>query len=421
MLLPQLKSQCLYAMAALVVALPVMITMQPVQAAAQDLSCSPGVLRYGELTLHQTQTLLVALTNTAKTSVTLSSVVVNNNTFKVVNLKLPQVLSAGETLEVSIAFTPAVVGVESGEVTFVSNAVNHNLVLDVGGSGVTTELVTGSPTSLQFGNVSVGNSATLPLVLTNTRTYSVTLTAEQTTGSIFSLSGANFPLTLAAGKKVNLNVTFKPAAQGLTGGSSFFDGPNLDIPLEGTGTGAVKRELTVSPATLNFGNVAVGETATLAATLKATGGAVTVSSASSSSSQFAVRDANFPLTVPVGQEVSLNVVFTPQHSVKSSGTLTFVSDAADSPTAEALTGAGTAPYVTLSWTASSSPKVSGYNVYRKTTPSGTYSKINSKLDGTTSYTDSTVKGGTTYYYATTAVNSSGKESGYSNRAQVAVP
>jgi hypothetical protein len=420
MLLPQLKSQYLCATVALV-AFAIFVSMFAAQASAQQLTCSPASLRYGEVVTGQNQTLLLALTNSGKTSVIVAGVLVSNNAFKVPDFKLPQILAAGETLEVNVTFTPSVVGSASGQLTFVSNASDHNLVVNVGGSGVTSESVVGSPASLVFDNVSVGGSSTLPVVLTNTRTYAVTLTTEQTTGSVFTVSGAQFPLTLQGGKKVSLNVTFKPAVQGLAGGSSFFDGPNLDIPLQGTGTGAAKRELTVTPATLNFGNVAVGGTVTLVASLSATGGSVTVSSASSSSSQFAVRDTDFPLTVPAGQEISLNVTFTPQHSVKSSGTLTFVSNAADSPTSEALTGTGTAPYVSLSWNASSSPDVSGYNVYRKTSANNTYTKINSKLDPNTSYTDTTVVGGTTYYYASTAVNSSGKESGYSNRAQVSVP
>jgi len=38
-----------------------------------------------------------------------------------------------------------------------------------------------------------------------------------------------------------------------------------------------------------------------------------------------------------------------------------------------------------------------------------------------SYSDSTVQSGQTYYYATTAVDSSGTESTYSNQVQVAIP
>jgi fibronectin type 3 domain-containing protein len=73
----------------------------------------------------------------------------------------------------------------------------------------------------------------------------------------------------------------------------------------------------------------------------------------------------------------------------------------------------------LSWEASSSPNISGYNVYRAVYVSscGSYSKINgSILDTSTAYTDSSVADGAAYCYATTAVNSGNEESGYSNIA-----
>ena len=54
--------------------------------------------------------------------------------------------------------------------------------------------------------------------------------------------------------------------------------------------------------------------------------------------------------------------------------------------------------------------MAGYNVYRSTSASGTYSKINSSLDANTAYTDSTVISGQTYYYEATSVNSGGQES-----------
>jgi len=77
--------------------------------------------------------------------------------------------------------------------------------------------------------------------------------------------------------------------------------------------------------------------------------------------------------------------------------------------------------VSLTWTASSSPSISGYNVYRSTTSGGSYSQINSSLVTTTSYTDTNVSAGQTYYYVTTAVNTSNEQSGYSNQAQATVP
>jgi fibronectin type 3 domain-containing protein len=89
-----------------------------------------------------------------------------------------------------------------------------------------------------------------------------------------------------------------------------------------------------------------------------------------------------------------------------------------------LTGNGIPPpqhSVALSWTASNSQGVTGYNIYRGGTSGGPYSKINSVLDASTLYTDTTVVDGQTYYYVTTAVNSSNEESGYSNQTQAVIP
>ena len=81
------------------------------------------------------------------------------------------------------------------------------------------------------------------------------------------------------------------------------------------------------------------------------------------------------------------------------------------------TGTGASTHaVDLSWAASTSADVSGYNVYRAvyTSSCGSFSKINSVLIASTSYTDSQVTNGTSCCYATTALNTSNAESGYLN-------
>jgi beta-glucanase (GH16 family) len=76
---------------------------------------------------------------------------------------------------------------------------------------------------------------------------------------------------------------------------------------------------------------------------------------------------------------------------------------------------------TLTWTASTSSGVVGYNVYRGTTSGGPYSMINSVLESSTSYIDQTVQSGMTYYYVVTAVDSSGLESAFSAEVSAAIP
>jgi fibronectin type 3 domain-containing protein len=65
--------------------------------------------------------------------------------------------------------------------------------------------------------------------------------------------------------------------------------------------------------------------------------------------------------------------------------------------------------------------VSGYNVYRSTVSGGSYTKVNSSPVSGVSYTDSTVQGGTTYFFVTTAVDGSGNESTFSNEVQAIIP
>jgi len=77
--------------------------------------------------------------------------------------------------------------------------------------------------------------------------------------------------------------------------------------------------------------------------------------------------------------------------------------------------------VNLSWNASTSPNLAGYNMYRA--PDGVnWQRINSGgLIASTLYSDSTAANGSTYYYAATAVNISGEESAKSTPIQVTIP
>lgn len=77
--------------------------------------------------------------------------------------------------------------------------------------------------------------------------------------------------------------------------------------------------------------------------------------------------------------------------------------------------------VLLTWTPSVSGNLIGNNIYRGTTAGGPYTKLNSSPVAGTTYTDTTVQNGVTYYYVVTAVNNTGAESGYSNMGTAVVP
>ncbi len=76
--------------------------------------------------------------------------------------------------------------------------------------------------------------------------------------------------------------------------------------------------------------------------------------------------------------------------------------------------------VSLTWNPGDGNAV-GYNIYRSTVQAGPFQEINTALDSSTNYTDSTVSSGTTYYYVATEVNAEGQESAYSNEVRAVVP
>jgi hypothetical protein len=388
------------------------------QAATQQLVCSPTDLGFGGITVGTSEAQLDVLTNTGQTSVTISSISVSGSDFRVSGVNLPVTLLAGARIGVTVTFTPTATGWTSGTVTFTSNSSNPSIQLAVGGTGLQSEAVTAAPGSLSFGQVAVGTKATLSVVLTNVRPWNKTLISVGTTGGAFSVSGPAFPVVLTPGKSIELSITFTPNALGLTSGKAFiYSGVRLNIPL--TGTGTTIGQLSLSPTSVNFGSVELGTSTTQTSTLSATGGSVTISSATSSNAQFAIAGASFPLTINAGQSLPLKVAFAPKTAGNSSATLTFISNGKSPKVLESVVGTGAAPFVTLSWNPSTS-QVSGYNVYRGTS-AGVYSKINSTVESSTTYTDNAVTPGSTYYYAATAVNSSGQESGYSAPVRVVVP
>jgi archaellum component FlaF (FlaF/FlaG flagellin family) len=301
------------------------------KAASEQLTCSSSTLRFGIVGVGETETLLVDLTNNGSTNVTLSAINLSNAEFNASVASLPTVLAPGQSVSVSIVFTPTTSGFTKGAIAFGSNASNPTLTLAVGGTGSTSPAVTATPSSLSFGSQTVGSTSTLPLVLTNTRKWAVPLNGLQTSGATFSITGPSLPLSLPAGQSVAFTVAFAPQSAATDGGSIFVQGPGLNVPLTGTGAAVVVGQLAIAPSTLNFGNVTVGNTGNQTLNLSASGAAVTISSSASSSGQFSLAGTSFPITIAAGQSVSLDVAFTPQNSGAASGSLAFTSNAGNAP------------------------------------------------------------------------------------------
>ena len=284
--------------------------------------------------------------------------------------------------------------------------------------------------SLDFGSVAVNSSKSMHITLTNSTASggpSVTVSAATASGTGFSANNT-LPVDLAPGQSTDLTVIFKPTAAGGASGTLSIDvvgaSDPANVPLTGNGTSSAGAQLTVSPSTLSFGTVNVGSTKNMSGTLSAANSNVTVSSAGWTGSGYSVSGITFPVTVQSGKSVSFTVTFAPQAAGSSNGSISFASNANNSPANQSLTGTGAAVAqqhtVNLSWAASSS-SVSGYNVYRGSQSGGPYSRLNSSLRTSTSYSDSSVQSGAVYYYVATAVDSSSTESAFSDEVAAVIP
>jgi hypothetical protein len=217
-----------------------------------------------------------------------------------------------------------------------------------GGSGQ----ITPNPSTLNFGNISVGTSLTQPVTLTNSGGSKVTITQASLSGTGFAFSGLTYPMTLAVGQSVTGHVTFAPQASGIDSGmvSISFSAQNRrhsglttsnTVTLLLSGTGTTSGQLATAPTSLAFGNVQVGSSQTMTETLTNSGGSsVTISAASTTGSGFNASGLSLPITLSVGQSVSFSVTFAPTSGSTVSGNVAITSNAFNSALNVPLSGTG---------------------------------------------------------------------------------
>jgi Abnormal spindle-like microcephaly-assoc'd, ASPM-SPD-2-Hydin/Protein of unknown function (DUF1573) len=394
-------------------------------ASTVTLSANPTGLSFGNVVAGSSSTKTVTLTNSGNSSLTISNVTVAAKDVTETGITLPLTLAAGKTQTMSVKFSPTAAETVSGNIT-VTNSQGSSTVVSVSGTG-TQAGINLTPSSASFGNVVVGAANSQTIQVSNPGNATLTITQASVTDSGFSTNGLNLPLSINPGQSSTFNAQFQPSATGSASGSislvSNAAGSPTGVSLSGTGIAATET-LSLSSTSVSFGNVDTGLSSTQTETVTNTGNAsIQISQISISGTGFSLSGASVPVTLSPSQKLTFSVIFSPTTAGGASGNVTVSSNAAGSPATIALAGSGVAatPHtVSLSWTASTST-VSGYNVYRSTTSGGGYSKMNGGLVGGVNYTDSSVQNGITYYYVTTAVDSSGNESTYSNEASANIP
>ena len=313
-----------------------------------QLTASSPTANFGSVTVGSNATQSLSVTNTGNVSVTISQVSTSGAAFSLSGVNVPLTLNPGQSSTYVAQFAPTSTGNASGQITFTSNASNSPALISLSGTGVAAPVaqLSVNPTSLSFGSVTVGNSGTQSITLSNSGNASLTISQITTSGTGFSGSGVTLPLTLTPGQSANYTTNFAPATAGSASGQITFGSnspTNPTVSLAGTGVAATVLQLTASPTTVNFGNVNVGSSPTQSVAITDTGNAnVTISQITTSGTAFSLSGVTVPLTLTPGQSSTYIAQFAPTTTGSASGQITFTSNASNSPTLIALTGAGVA-------------------------------------------------------------------------------
>jgi hypothetical protein len=190
------------------------------------LELTPSPLAFGQVPVGSGSSLAetLSVTNTGTTSETVDGVTAPTGVFTATGLPASGlVIAAGSSVPVSVTFTPAAAQAYTSSLTITSHDVAndaHTATDSVTGTGITgVKQLTVSPTSLSFGNVSLGKTAYQSFTITNSGNLPLTIDKAAPPAAPFSVAD---PISegqeIAPGESMTVTVGFTPVATGAVSG-----------------------------------------------------------------------------------------------------------------------------------------------------------------------------------------------------------
>ncbi|MBI3181105.1 MAG: choice-of-anchor D domain-containing protein [Myxococcales bacterium] len=280
----------------------------------------------------------VEIRNTGSATLTVSALSVGGQqaqSFTTQASPTPFTINPGDKASVGVTLNPASVGEHNARLTVTSDDTTATQAnVDLSGVGVST-LLSVSPTSLAFGSMRTGvSSEAKSVTLSNTSGDSVVLLGGSLSGpqaSSFIVSTQSG--TVGPGGTTTASVVFRPASGGPSQAQLSFQTADPSVPpavvnLSGEG---VSKLLEVTPQSLDFGTVAVGDKSA-PQTLEVTNlSNQPLSFRATSSDESFVIDASAPTSLAAGAVGQVSVSFAPKDPFQQSGTIDFTTQGKSAP------------------------------------------------------------------------------------------
>jgi hypothetical protein len=206
--------------------------------------------------------------------------------------------------------------------------------------------LTFSPASQSYGNIVLNTSSSKTTTIKNVSSATVNLTSITGSGFYTATPSGSTPCgtALNAGASCTITVTFTPTILGSSiGGVTVIDNASITTQVQNeSGTGILA--VTLSPTSLSFGTVSVGNTSAVKVitVTNNTPTALPINGVAASGDYIATTGGSLPCgaNIPANSICTLGVQFSPTVTGTISGVLTLSYSGGSSPQNVTLTGTG---------------------------------------------------------------------------------
>jgi hypothetical protein len=317
-------------------------------------TATPNPLAFGSQGVNSTSAAKnVTLTNNTSAAVTiLSSTISGTNAadFAKSATTCGASLASKANCTISIGFTPSITAAETATLTITDSAANSPQAVSLTGTGVAQ--ATTSVAALAFGNQGLSNtSAAKTVTLTNNDTAAISLsgnTISGTNASAFAVSATTCGTSLAGHTSCTISVTFSPATTGaMTATLSVADiASNSPQTVSLTGTGV--QPVTLSVATVAFGNQGIASTSAAKTVTVTNNNSVGLTFSSIAIApppgDFVQSATTCSASIAAHSSCTVSVTYNPSVLGAETATLTLTDSAGNSPQNVSLTGTGVAQF-----------------------------------------------------------------------------